>query len=866
MKRVLLFILFCLLVSSFVFSRRIEVTNPRGGDKWCIGGTHTIQWTTPVSPNRRVRILILGADRSKHIVDKDKLIKNSGSYSWRVPDTFKPGDYKIRVIIQGARIQDIGDLFTIHSCLPCVPGKAGNPGPEQGSTGVDVNVDLSWKAGANAAYHCIYFGSPEKLTFWGTQEAPNNTFDPGTLNYDTTYCWRIDEKGEGGTITGTVWRFTTKPVPPPIAVNIPKKDRAYRIGGQIPISWTTGTEISGDVKINLIPDDAPAKPIVVSERRPHDGSPAYYTVPPEVTPGNYSVEIAQVGVSEPKSAKSGSFKITSLPPPTHLFALPKNIKSTYKIYLGWRLDSSNPRVGYNVYREGPEDEEYVNLNAVPIKNSTNYEDAAGIQRGAGYSYYVCAVDPDSGRESGHSNVVKVTAGKRMNVYKMIPNIATNTAKADVKVGDFNGDGLPDFLVVCRDFEKVLIKDPRRKKPKEKLLPKDIHIKAYDNNGGLACDINMYETERLLRTAWTLWDLNGDGKDEVIGVMKKRPGSNQYRLVVIDPTAKPSPQYKILSEVGVPSTPPHTTRFKTIAIAYLDGKRPYILYGSGHLIGQRRCVGAYSYDNEKGLKMEWVCDERPKQGIESSHQFEVADIDGDGKDEVFFGVYVYGQNGRKPGYWGGHEWPHVDGVHIGNIDPDIEGPELYFHVEQHLKPTYGGGIHVTGNNGEELWKRQDDCPKCRHAHAGWIGDVVPGTPGMEVWVIHKKVGSGMICRFLYTCKGERFKGTFDFRLGTVDWDGTGCLEVFDRGWIKRFRQNSTIQRAVLKRVRPVVPIGGGPKVVMDVIGDYREEVIGFLNHKGHLVMQIFTNTQVNNHREFSPCENRQYLQKHRWDGH
>ena len=35
------------------------------------------------------------------------------------------------------------------------------------------------------------------------------TFDPGKLDPDTTYYWRIDAKNSSGTIVGEIWQFTT---------------------------------------------------------------------------------------------------------------------------------------------------------------------------------------------------------------------------------------------------------------------------------------------------------------------------------------------------------------------------------------------------------------------------------------------------------------------------------------------------------------------------------------------------------------------------------------------------------------------------------------------------------------------------------
>jgi hypothetical protein len=56
----------------------------------------------------------------------------------------------------------------------------------------------------------VYFGTdpiPGVNEFQGNQTG--TTFDPGTLDAGTTYYWRIDEVGSGGTTTGVVWSFTT---------------------------------------------------------------------------------------------------------------------------------------------------------------------------------------------------------------------------------------------------------------------------------------------------------------------------------------------------------------------------------------------------------------------------------------------------------------------------------------------------------------------------------------------------------------------------------------------------------------------------------------------------------------------------------
>ncbi|MHC4620916.1 MAG: fibronectin type III domain-containing protein, partial [Planctomycetota bacterium] len=97
--------------------------------------------------------------------------------------------------------------FTTESAPLPPPGQASNPSPADSATDVGVDADLSWTAGSNATSRDVYFGTSGPGTFQGNQTAV--TFDPGTMDNDTTYYWRIDEINASGTTTGVVWSFTT---------------------------------------------------------------------------------------------------------------------------------------------------------------------------------------------------------------------------------------------------------------------------------------------------------------------------------------------------------------------------------------------------------------------------------------------------------------------------------------------------------------------------------------------------------------------------------------------------------------------------------------------------------------------------------
>ena len=95
----------------------------------------------------------------------------------------------------------------VFNALVIGPMVAASPFPADNATGVNVDARLSWKGDPTATSHLVYFGSGGVLEAMGTQT--DTTFDPGPLEANTTYFWRIDEKNAVGTTVGFVWRFTT---------------------------------------------------------------------------------------------------------------------------------------------------------------------------------------------------------------------------------------------------------------------------------------------------------------------------------------------------------------------------------------------------------------------------------------------------------------------------------------------------------------------------------------------------------------------------------------------------------------------------------------------------------------------------------
>ncbi len=99
------------------------------------------------------------------------------------------------------------------------PDIAASPKPANMEPEVDKETGLSWVTAANGAdSHNVYFGqsyyevlnASDPYTLPGRGNQAGNTYDPGLLEQNTVYYWRIDEVRGGEVSKGKVWQFTSK--------------------------------------------------------------------------------------------------------------------------------------------------------------------------------------------------------------------------------------------------------------------------------------------------------------------------------------------------------------------------------------------------------------------------------------------------------------------------------------------------------------------------------------------------------------------------------------------------------------------------------------------------------------------------------
>jgi len=92
------------------------------------------------------------------------------------------------------------------------PKTAYNPVPADNAKFINIEgTILSWTPGFGSKLHYVYFGDDYDTVAnaAGVPPSVSSTYNPGTLELEKTYYWRIDESDGTNTFTGDVWSFTT---------------------------------------------------------------------------------------------------------------------------------------------------------------------------------------------------------------------------------------------------------------------------------------------------------------------------------------------------------------------------------------------------------------------------------------------------------------------------------------------------------------------------------------------------------------------------------------------------------------------------------------------------------------------------------
>lgn len=549
-------------------------------------------------------------------------------------------------------------------------------------------------------------------------------------------------------------------------------------------------------------------------------------------------------------------------------------------FVSWRIMGEEYYdVEYNLYRDG------VKLNSVPLKVS-NYTDTKGSSSS---KYQVAAVV----RGVEQEKCAEVTRWN--NGYLDIPMqpvinrngqvVTSNYTLNDVSLADVDGDGISEFIVKRNsntareystnkyDFHRLECYTITGKRlwyidlgPNMISGPDEQYdIIGYDWD----CD---GKAEMLLRGADNMIIHKADGTTVEIGNMNFDSRNtlqsdanmaythtgNEFLLYLNGETAEPyvtMPYPLPRLEKGQSDLNAvwgdgygHRSTKHFFAAPYLDGRRPSIFLGRGAYTIHKMCAFDVNPETHE-LTQRWRWDDPGGawrgQGY---HNFGIADVDMDGRDEIVFGSMVIDDNGEGLSTTG---LGHGDAQHTGDLDPYRWGLEHFACNESAPAMNYRNAttskiyyrLVGTGDDGRAL------CGNFTNSYPGCVGKsasssvistvadkVLPGVPGFDL----------------------------NFR---IYWDGDLCEEILNSPGTEK---EAKIDKIVGNGVNRIFTSSGckmnnwsknNPGATGDIIGDWREELV--LRTGDNAKLRIYTTTTPTSHRIYTLWHDHQYRQAMVW---
>lgn len=549
------------------------------------------------------------------------------------------------------------------------------------------------------------------------------------------------------------------------------------------------------------------------------------------------------------------------------------------VFTSWRLLGTDPEgISFHLYRVSGGKEERVNKE--PLNGATCRVDEAP---GKADAYLVRPVS--GGKEGAPGGRAKVLGA---NFIEIPIRPIEGYRPGDASVGDLDGDG---------EYEIVLHQVSGGRDNSFAGITGTPVLDAYKLDGThlwrIDLGINIREGEHY--TQFMVYDLDGDGRAEIAcktadgtkdGTGKvigdpnkdwrnKEADSQRYGRILSGPeffTIFDGRTGAALKTVDfIPGRDPidgwggiggnggndnygnRCDRFLA-CVAYLDGKRPSVVMSRG--VYGRTVLAAWDWRGGE-LTSRWVFDsgigkapydkDSPYSGM-GGHSISVADVDGDGRDEIVYQAMTVDDDGKGL-YSTGRR--HGDAVHVGDFDPERPGLELYLITENEGRTvalqTPGAGLH-DARTGSLLWSHGPGVDFTE----GVVADIDPRHPGAEVWG-----GRGG----LRTIRGKEIGARPRNAEWVIWWDGDLLREIY--GGLSIYKWDWQEGREVplfsidsgLSGGRGSRHIGRRPALAADLLGDWREELL--LPGPGGKSLRLYTTTIPTEYRLTTLMHDPQY---------
>lgn len=560
------------------------------------------------------------------------------------------------------------------------------------------------------------------------------------------------------------------------------------------------------------------------------------------------------------------------------------VKTTGGVYCSWRIQADEYYdVKYNLYRDGTK------VNAEPLTVS-NYTDASGSQ---GSTYTVKAVV--NGVEQEASKAASVFANNYKSItIKHDASLKSTYIPNDACCADVDGDGEVEILLKFDNKEEGEQLYPKNGPTINGVETKEYSMLACLKQDGTVlwwvnCGPNMGDFQNNEQNIVGYdWDMDGkaevvmrleegstvhmaDGTTYTIGAdgkngtswtnyrIPKGSGSvewftyygNEFLFYCEGATGKPYQciEYPLKRlEAGETDLKAawgdgygHRSSKHFFGAPYLDGKHPSLFIGRG--IYTRHKFIAYDVDpatHALNVRWQWTNNKpgSPWYG-QGYHNYSIADVDWDGRDEIVWGSMVIDDNGKGLSTTG---LGHGDAHHVSDLNPYMHGQEIFACNEDNPANNFRDATT------SKIYYRMTDTNDAGRALAGNFYNTIPGaigngahdTPISTVINDHVSVSTtGLGMNFRIYWDGDLQEECFDNI--TVSKPGVGTLATFSGA----YSNNST----------KATPCYQG-----DIFGDWREEVI---ERTADNNIRIYTTTTPTEWRNYSLWYDHQYRNAMVW---
>ncbi len=528
------------------------------------------------------------------------------------------------------------------------------------------------------------------------------------------------------------------------------------------------------------------------------------------------------------------------------------VKTEGGIFVSWRIQADEYYdVTYNLYRDGTPIAENLSV--------SNFTDAAGSTTS---SYTVCPVVRGVPKEVCASKKPWTTNTNYLEISLKHEGILSTLVPNDACCADVNGDGELDILMKFDNLSEIQQSYPKNGPTVGDVVTGEYSIfECFTMDGTrlwwVNCGPNMgdFQNNEQNIVAYD-WDMDGkaealmraadgtaihaaDGKTYVIGDDKKNyraatgGGTNwfmhdgaEYLVYMNGETGVP---YQIMEyplkrlEAGENNLEKawgdgygHRSSKHFFGAPYLDGHKPSIFLGRG--IYTRHKFVTFDVDpatHQLTERWRWTCNvpSSPWYG-NGFHNYGIADVDMDGRDEIVFGSMTIDDNGKGLSTTG---FGHGDAQHHGDFDPYTWGLEIFTCLEE--GPVYGNALR-DGTTSKIYYKytATDDDGRAimgnfSNQYPGAIGTSArdPGVVGAVMkGVIPGATKNNMAQNFRIYWDGDLLEETFNYVNGK---NTEGGIYKYNRGLI------ATLPGSMTNNDTKGTACYQG-----DLFGDWREEVI------------------------------------------